>query len=91
MKTLFERSFSRDLRKIRDRKVLNQIAEAIAVIENTASLNELTHLKKLQGYDTYYRIRVGDYRIGLEILGDTVIFVRALHRREIYRHFPKTG
>jgi mRNA interferase RelE/StbE len=46
--------------------------------------------QKLTGYITYYKIRVGDYRIGLHI--DTneqlIEFQRVLHRREIYRKFP---
>jgi len=36
----------------------------------------------------YYRIRLGDYRIGLVVNEQTVVFVRFLHRREIYRYFP---
>jgi mRNA interferase RelE/StbE len=46
--------------------------------------------QKLTGYDTYYKIRVGDYRVGVRIdLGaQTVEFQRVLHRREIYRKFP---
>ncbi|NPA92437.1 MAG: type II toxin-antitoxin system RelE/ParE family toxin, partial [Chloroflexi bacterium] len=39
-------------------------------------------------YTSFYRIRLGDYRLGLEIEGDTVVFVRFLHRRDIYRYFP---
>jgi mRNA interferase RelE/StbE len=31
---------------------------------------------------------LGDYRIGIEVLEDEVIFVRMLHRRDIYRYFP---
>ncbi|MGA1264796.1 MAG: type II toxin-antitoxin system RelE family toxin, partial [Prochlorothrix sp.] len=52
------------------------------------------NLLKLKGYDTYYRIRVGDYRIGLEVLHQSdsgnleIVFVRVLHRKEIYRYFP---
>ena len=46
--------------------------------------------QKLSGYQTYYKIRVSDYRIGLYV--DTnerlVEFQRVLHRREIYRKFP---
>lgn len=47
-------------------------------------------VKKLTGYQTYYKIRVGDYRIGLQIDPNTqtVEFQRVLHRRDIYRKFP---
>lgn len=46
--------------------------------------------QKLSGYQTFYKIRVGDYRIGLQINSDEhlVEFLRVLHRREIYRKFP---
>jgi mRNA interferase RelE/StbE len=36
----------------------------------------------------YYRIRLGDYRVGLKIENNTVCFVRFLHRKDIYRYFP---
>ncbi|WP_124971246.1 type II toxin-antitoxin system RelE family toxin [Aphanothece sacrum] len=35
-----------------------------------------------------YRIRVGDYRIGIEIQTDKIEMMRVLHRREFYRYFP---
>ncbi|WP_201279130.1 type II toxin-antitoxin system RelE/ParE family toxin [Leptolyngbya iicbica] len=43
---------------------------------------------KLKGYQAFYRIRIGNYRIGLKVTDQEVIFVRLLHRREIYRFFP---
>jgi len=45
-------------------------------------------VKKMQGYDTFYRLRLGDYRIGIEVVDDRVIFVRILPRKDIYRYFP---
>jgi len=47
-------------------------------------------VRKLAGYESYYRIRVGDYRIGLQLdLERQVIeFRRVLHRGRIYRAFP---
>ncbi|MBP1468695.1 type II toxin-antitoxin system RelE/ParE family toxin [Candidatus Chloroploca sp. M-50] len=38
--------------------------------------------------DPYYRIRIGDYRLGLFVEDDTITVVRFLHRRDIYRYFP---
>ncbi len=88
MQILFERSFSRDLKKVKDKQTLKRIKEVIAEVEAAASLSGLTNLKKLEGFDTYYRIRSGDYRIGIEVLQDKIIFVRVLNRKEIYRYFP---
>jgi mRNA interferase RelE/StbE len=45
-------------------------------------------LKKLKTGMAYYRLRIGDYRLGMVIEGDGVKFVRLLHRSEIYRYFP---
>ncbi len=58
-------------------------------IPRIASFEEITNIKKLQGYDNAYRIRVGDYRVGIIFDGETAIFERVLHRKEIYRYFPK--
>jgi mRNA interferase RelE/StbE len=49
---------------------------------------EIPHLKKLQGFKSVYRIRIGDYRIGIFIDGNTVQFVRVLNRKDIYKYFP---
>ncbi len=49
---------------------------------------EIRNVKKLKGFRSAYRVRVGDYRIGVFVDGNYVDFVRVLHRREIYRFFP---
>ncbi|HVF60227.1 MAG TPA: type II toxin-antitoxin system RelE/ParE family toxin [Thermoanaerobaculia bacterium] len=49
---------------------------------------DVPHLKKLSAGAGCYRIRLGDFRIGLVVEGNLVTFVRVLHRREIYRRFP---
>ena len=62
--------------------------EIINKVEEANSILEIQNLKKLQVEGSYYRIRLGDYRMGLVIKNDTVIFVRLLHRGEVYRYFP---
>jgi hypothetical protein len=34
----------------------------------------------MQGYESFYRIRLGDYRIGIEVFEDEIIFVRFFHK-----------
>jgi mRNA interferase RelE/StbE len=51
---------------------------------------EVGYIEKMKGYPDKYKIRVGDYRIGLTIIKSSqmVICDRVAHRREIYRTFP---
>jgi len=42
----------------------------------------------MKAYPNRYRIRVGNYRIGIEIQGDKVEIMRVLNRKEFYRYFP---
>ena len=50
----------------------------------------LGYLEKMKGYPNKYKIRVGDYRIGITIekKSKTLICQRIAHRKEIYRIFP---
>jgi mRNA interferase RelE/StbE len=88
LKVAYRASFARDLRAIQDRSFLNRIKSIIESVEKAESLAGVPNLKKLSARGHYYRIRLGDYRIGLAIEKDTVTFVRVLHRREVYRYFP---
>ncbi len=47
-------------------------------------------VQKLKGYQQYYKVRFGDYRVGLKIdkKAQVVEFRRILHRRDLYRYFP---
>jgi mRNA interferase RelE/StbE len=88
MKIKFESKFSKDLRKIKDQKLLSQIKIVINECKLAQTLDDIKNLKKLKGYQTFYRIKIGDYRIGIAIINDELIFIRFLHRKEIYRFFP---
>ena len=89
MKVEFKSSFIKDLKKVKAKPLRTQVLEIIEKVEDSPSISELAHVKKLRGGDIYYRIRLGDYRIGLKIENETVYFIRFLHRKDIYRYFPK--
>jgi len=86
--TEFTSSFLRDVRKLPDDGVRAQVRATIEAVEAAADLRAITNLKKLSGTGSYYRIRIGEHRIGLHVTSEAVTFVRVLPRREIYRYFP---
>jgi mRNA interferase RelE/StbE len=89
MKVRIDRSFEKDTDRIKDRKLLARLAECIREVMAAESLSDVPNLKKMNGFKEHYRIRVGDYRIGLRLDGSEVIFERFLSRKDIYRYFPK--
>jgi len=85
----FKKSFARDLKKkAHGIKLRSRVKEIIHEVDNAERPYEIKNIKKLKAEGDYYRIRLGDYRIGLKIKDNTVFFVRFLHRNEIYRYFP---
>jgi mRNA interferase RelE/StbE len=88
MKYVFRESFWRDVKKIKDKKTLTRLDEAIAKVEAAANLSEVQSVTKMEGAANAYRIRVGGFRIGFYLEADVVEFVRCLDRKDIYRYFP---
>jgi mRNA interferase RelE/StbE len=84
----FRESFLRDIQKLKDRSLLPRIREAIADAEAAATIQSIPGLKRLKGGSNYFRLRIGDYRIGIVQEPKALVFVRVMHRREIYRYFP---
>jgi mRNA interferase RelE/StbE len=85
----YDKSFSKALDKIKDKALLKKIENSIVKAEMAQSLEELAGVKKLIGYVTYYRIKVGDYRIGVErVSSNEIRLITVLHRKDIYRKFP---
>jgi len=88
MKVLYEKSFLKDLKKIRETELKERVKSAILEIKKAKDRSKLNSLEKLQGHKSAYKIRIGDYRMGTFLESDTVTFSRFLHRKEIYKKFP---
>jgi mRNA interferase RelE/StbE len=91
MKTEFLKKFYRDLDKITIQNVRSSIADTIEDIESASTIGEIKNIKKLSGFRNAYRIKIGDYRIGVFIEKGTVEFARIAHRKDIYKLFPRKG
>jgi len=76
-------TFEKDINALQNAKMHKQISYLIEDVRKA-----INSIKKLKGYKNHYRIRIGDYRAGLIIDGNTVEFIRLLHRKDIYKRFP---
>jgi len=89
MEIKIDKSFQKDTRRIKDKHVLQRITNTIANVQRAKTLEDIKNLKKIQGAQSMYRIRIGDYRLGIIVSNNTVEFIRCLHRKDIYKYFPK--
>lgn len=85
----FDKSFSKSLDNVKDSTTLQRTEKTILKLEKANSLKDVKNLKKLSGFSNYYRIRLGDYRIGVEQIDNrTIRLIIIAHRKDIYKKFP---
>lgn len=89
MNVEFDHSFEKALRKLKDASIRPRLKRAILSVEGAKTPADVPNLRKLAGFNRYYRIRIGDYRVGIEFVApDTVRFITVAHRKDIYSVFP---
>jgi mRNA-degrading endonuclease RelE of RelBE toxin-antitoxin system len=84
----FGKLFSKDLLKIKDSTLKKDIVEAILVLENSESIQQVSNIKKMKGHSEAYRIRIGKYRLGFYFDGEVIELARFAKREDIYKLFP---
>lgn len=43
----------------------------------------------MKGHAGFYRIRIGDYRVGFELVNNNeILLILVAHRKDIYKRFP---
>lgn len=83
--------FEKELRKTPDyiqdqaRIVIKKLMASKSLETADVDYKMMKGQKKNRGF---YRIRVGDYRIGIQYLHPDVIIMRVLHRGKVYDGFP---
>ncbi len=85
----FDKSFEKSLTKVKDNTLFIKIESLIETIEKAEKISEIKNVKKLTGFKNYYRIRIGDFRLGFEKINEnTIRFITVARRKDIYSIFP---
>jgi len=88
MKVEYLKQFSKDLLKINDETLKNNLFDIIMLLKEAENLNLLSNVKKLKGHSEAYRIRIGQNRLGFFFDGKVVQLARFAKREDIYKLFP---
>lgn len=88
MRVVYQKKFLKDLARIPSKRRKQIESFVFEDVPGRPSIFETAKLESMTGYPGFYKIRFGNYRIGVKVMDDTVAFERVLHRKEIYRYFP---
>ncbi len=91
MKISYSKQALKEIEGLRDPVAVKGLVRAIRILEEVENLHSLAQVKALAGGGGYFRMRIGNYRMGMRMAdeaNDGVLLLRVMHRREIYRHFP---
>jgi len=86
----FKKSFLRDLKKIKNKDLLQEVKEAIEDVEKAQNFQMVSNLKQLKGRGGYFRIRIDDYRIDMKLEGDFLFSYDFSIERISINIFPNT-
>jgi len=88
MKIKFKQSFNKDLKKINNKELNKKIINIIRKIKLAENIYEVSNIRNMEGFKDFYRIRTGEYRIGIKLENNSIILIKCLHRKDIYRSLP---
>jgi mRNA interferase RelE/StbE len=89
VQVVYSKTFLKDLTKVSPLKRREQIEKFVfEELPNFQSIEQAGNVEKMTGYNDYYKIRFGDYRVGLFKNGYIIELKRVLNRKEIYKFFP---
>ena len=88
MKIEYRKKFLKELSKIHIRERSRIEDFVFKDLPEANSIFELGNVEQLKGYPSYYKVRFGQYRIGMKLKDGIVILEKALHRKDIYSYFP---
>jgi mRNA interferase RelE/StbE len=88
MEIEFTKTFSKQIDTLRDESLKGRLAQVVQNVISASTLQDIVNLKKLKGHQVAYRIRIGDYRVGLFFEEGVIVFAYLAHRKDIYNRFP---
>lgn len=92
MEITLTKSFSKELKKCPN-YIQKQAFEVLEIAEKSSNIYDIPGCEEMKGKQNkgFYKIRVGDWRIGLKYINGQIHilhFITISSRDDVYKHFP---
>jgi mRNA interferase RelE/StbE len=84
----FNKMFLKELAKVPEKQRLRIESFVFSEVQKYNTPEAIPNIGKIKGYKNYYKIRFGNYRAGLRLVNNILVFERILHRKDIYNFYP---
>ncbi|EKT4509480.1 plasmid stabilization protein [Flavobacterium psychrophilum] len=84
----FSNPFFKDLCKIKDSILKNNLIQVIVLFENSENIEGISNIIKMKGQTEAYRMKIDKYRLGFYFDGATIKLGRFAKINDIYKLFP---
>ena len=84
----YRKAFFNDISKIKNLKQIEEIEFITEIANRCTTPDEIPGFKPLRQYPGMARIEIAPFRMGVEIIGNTIIFKRVILRAYFYTQFP---
>jgi len=88
MEVAFTKVFSKQIDALNNKALKSRLARVVQNVISAETLQDIANLKIMKGHTTAYRIKMGDYRVGLFFEEGLIVFAYLAHRKDIYNKFP---
>ena len=87
MQTIDRRKFIKNSSKLLTHDQI-AVLDTLDKIEEALVFGDIPNLKALKGYKNYFRLQVGNWRVGLFWTGEVFSIEDVGKRGDFYNHFP---
>ena len=63
----FDKSFNKSIIRLKDKSIAQKLEKLIETLESVDSISKAPNVKKLSGFQAYYRIRIGDLLLNMRL------------------------
>lgn len=85
---IVDESFKVDFKKLKNKEIQARIIKKIEYLESLWDISKVSNIKKMKGFEKYYRLRIWNYRIWFEYDWNIITLLRVRSRKDIYEIFP---
>lgn len=89
MNVIFDTRFNKSIDKLKVESAKLEVIKFIELAESANNIKELSNIKKLKGFNSFYRYSFDNYRIGFQLeKQNSIRLIKVMHRKDIYKKFP---